>query len=74
MSSMVVMRTLNRIPTVDEQPIMVARDAFRSMHMSDTTGYSMISAGTFPLNVRRVGGRWMVNTADLRRYLGFDNG
>ncbi len=73
MSSMVVMRTLNRLPTVDEQPIMVARDAFRSMHLSDTTGYSLIADGRFPLKIRRVGGRWMVNTADLRRYLGLDN-
>ena len=67
------MNTLNRIPTIDEQPVMVARDAFRSMHRSDTTGYSLIADGRFPLKVRRVGGRWMVNTADLRRYIGLDH-
>jgi hypothetical protein len=65
-------RTLTPIPTVTEQPVMVARDVFPHLHMSDTTGYTLIADGKFPLKVRRVGGRWMVTTADIRRYLGLD--
>lgn len=51
---------------------MVARETFGPLGMSDATGYQMIADNKFPLEVRRQGGRWMVRTAHLRRYLGLD--
>ena len=60
------------VPMVEERPMLVAREAFRSLAMSDTTGYHLIAVGKFPLPVRKVGGRWMVLTRDLREYLGID--
>jgi predicted DNA-binding transcriptional regulator AlpA len=60
------------VPTVDEAPLLTARNTFDALNMCATTGYKMLNAGTFPIPVRRIGGRWMVNTADLRAYLGLD--
>ncbi len=65
-------RTLTPIPATAQQAVMVARDVFPHLHMSDTTGYQLIADGKFPVKVRRVGGRWMVATAELRLYLGLD--
>jgi hypothetical protein len=65
--------TTTAVPTIDERPLMVARETFGPLAMSDTTGYELIRTGKFPLPVRKVGGRWMVNTRDLREYLGLDN-
>lgn len=61
------------VPTVEERPLMVARETFGPLAMSDTTGYELIRKGKFPLKVRRLGGRWVVNTRDLRAYLGLDD-
>lgn len=61
------------VPTVNDRPLMTARETFKPLSMSDTTGYSLIADGKFPLKVRRVGGRWMVATAELRSFLGLDN-
>jgi predicted DNA-binding transcriptional regulator AlpA len=66
------MPTTTRVPTVDERPLLVARETFGPLAMSDTTGYELIRLKKFPLPVRKVGGRWMVNTRDLRNYLGLD--
>jgi hypothetical protein len=60
------------VPTVEERPLLVARETFGPLSMSDTTGYTLLAAGKFPLPARRVGGRWMVNTRDLREFLGLD--
>lgn len=51
---------------------MTARDMFGPLGMSDTTGYALIKRGEFPIALRRVGGRWMGNTIDLRRHVGLD--
>lgn len=65
--------TLTPIPPAEEMPSMNARHTFAYLGIqSDTTGYGLIADGKFPLKVRRVGGRWMVNTAELRRYLDLD--
>ena len=66
------MKALTTVPTVGEAPLLTARDTFGPLHMSETTGYMLISKGEFPVAVRKVGGRWMVRTADLRVYLGLD--
>jgi predicted DNA-binding transcriptional regulator AlpA len=62
----------NPIPEVSDQPVMTARDMFGPLGMSDTTGYALIKRGEFPIALRRVGGRWMGNTIDLRRHVGLD--
>lgn len=53
---------------------MTAREMFGPLQMSDTTGYALIKAGKFPIKLRRVGGRWMGNTIDLRRHVGLEDG
>jgi predicted DNA-binding transcriptional regulator AlpA len=60
------------IPTVAERPIMIARETFRPLGMSDTTGYQLLAENKFPVRAERRRGRWIVRTADLRRYLGLD--
>lgn len=60
------------VPTVAEQPMMVGRDTFAPLGLSTTTGYALLKRGEFPIPAQRVGGRWLVRTADLRRFLGVD--
>ena len=67
------MPTTATVPTVDERPLLTARETFRPLAMSDTTGYALIADGKFPLPVRKLGGRWVVNTRDLRQYLSLDD-
>ena len=64
---------MTKIPTVSEQPMIVARDCFRALGLSDTTGYALIAKGQFPLRVQRIGGRWMVSTRALRRFLDLED-
>ena len=52
---------------------MTAREMFRPLNMSDTTGYALIKRGDFPIPLRKIGGRWIGNTIDVRRYVGLDS-
>jgi predicted DNA-binding transcriptional regulator AlpA len=61
-----------KIPIPDEQPLMTARDVFPALNMSETTGYALIKSGHFPLRVQRIGGRWMIQTRELRDFLHLD--
>jgi hypothetical protein len=45
-------------------------DAARPFDVARTRSFQLAHAGTFPVPVLRIGGRWMVRTADLRRQLG----
>ena len=47
------------IPDVSVQPLMTAREMFRPLNMSDTTGYALIERGYFPIPLRKIGGRWI---------------
>lgn len=44
--------------------------AGRAFGLGKSTAYSHAKNGTFPCKVKRVGSRWVVLTADLRRALG----
>jgi predicted DNA-binding transcriptional regulator AlpA len=61
------------VPFAENQPLLdlwpVAGQIFG---MSRATTYTLATAGTFPVEVLRIGGRLKVRTIDIRRYLGLD--
>jgi predicted DNA-binding transcriptional regulator AlpA len=63
---------VTEIPAPEDQPLIVARDTFRQIGLSETTGYELIRQGKFPIPLVRIGGRWFAKTRDLRRFLGLD--
>ncbi|AMS03677.1 excise [Gordonia phage BetterKatz] len=46
------------------------RTAGRAFGIGKSMAYQLAKAGTFPCTVKRIGSRWVVPTADLRRALG----
>lgn len=46
------------------------RTAARAFGIGKTMAYQLAAAGRFPCKVHRIGSRWVVSTADLRRALG----
>ncbi|AXC38120.1 excise [Gordonia phage Ayotoya] len=46
------------------------RTAGRAFGIGKSTAYKLAKAGAFPCDVKRVGSRWVVPTAELRRALG----
>jgi predicted DNA-binding transcriptional regulator AlpA len=60
------------IPNPAEQPVVSAEEAFAQLGIDRTTGYRAIRAGTFPLEVIRIGRAIRVPTQALRRLLQFD--
>ena len=58
-------------PWPEETPIVpLWPDAAESFRIGRSRAYLMARQGTFPVPVLRVGGRWMVLTAELRKGLG----
>lgn len=60
------------VPLAEVVPLVPLLDVAAVLRMGRTRAYALNSAGRFPVEVLDVGGRYMVRTADLRRYLGLD--
>jgi hypothetical protein len=60
------------LPTAAERPLTPVIEAGSWLGLGRTTSYTLATSGRFPVEVLRVGGRYMVRTADLRRYLHLD--
>jgi len=61
------------LPTAAEQPLTPVQDAAVPLQMGRNTAYRLIASGGFPIEVLKIGKRYMVRTSDLRRYLGLDS-
>lgn len=62
------------IPDPAVRPALSAEEAFAELGIDRSTGYRAIRAGTFPLEVIRVGRLIRVPTAALMHLLGLDSG
>lgn len=51
-------------------PTVSPRESNRALGISDGLGYGLIARGEYPAKVLRLGRRYRVVTADLRRVLG----
>jgi hypothetical protein len=61
------------IPLPEHQPMLdLWPDGAEAIGVGRSSAYAMAAAGTFPVEVLRIGGLWKVRTADLRRYLRLD--
>jgi hypothetical protein len=60
------------VPLPDERPLLDLLDAAAPLEIGRTTAYDMAQRGEFPVEVLRIGGRYKVRTAELRKYLGLD--
>jgi len=59
------------IPWPDDNPtVRLWPTAAKAFNLGRSTAYAMAANGTFPVKALRVGGRWFVRTAELRRALG----
>jgi hypothetical protein len=59
------------IPWPEDQPVVpMWPTAARPFKVARSRSYQLASRGEFPVEVLRVGGNWMVVTANLRRKLG----
>lgn len=64
-------KTAPEIPWPEDQPMVpLWPDAARPFDVARSRAFQLAHSGTFPVPVLRVGGRWLVRTADLRRELG----
>ncbi|WP_432510646.1 helix-turn-helix domain-containing protein [Kineococcus sp. SYSU DK001] len=46
--------------------------AGRALGLGRTKSYELVQRGEFPVRVERIGGRWIVPTAELLRFLGLE--
>jgi hypothetical protein len=61
------------IPLPEQQPLVdLWPDAAEAIGIGRSSAYTQAAAGTFPVEVLRIGGLLKVRTADLRRYLRLD--
>jgi hypothetical protein len=62
-----------RLPDPEDDPLVpLWPDASEPFHIKRARAYLMANNGTFPVRTLKVGGRWFVRTADIRRELGLD--
>jgi hypothetical protein len=66
------METFVSVPDPEVQPLMRLLDAAVLLRLGRTTAYILAQRDEFPVEVLKIGGRLMVRTADLRRYLGLE--
>jgi len=57
------------VPLPEARPLLPLLEAASVLGISRSTAYLMAQGQTFPIEVLRIGGRYQVRTADLRRYL-----
>jgi hypothetical protein len=63
--------TVPDIPWPEEQPMLpLWPDAALPFHVARSRAFQLAHRDEFPVPVLKVGGRWLVRTADLRRQLG----
>jgi excisionase family DNA binding protein len=62
------------LPSAAEKPLLSVMEAASAFRLGRSTAYTLAASGRFPVEVLRVGGRYMVRTADVRRYLHLDDG
>jgi hypothetical protein len=59
------------LPWPEDQPMVpLWPTAAHPFHVRRSRAFQLAHRGEFPVEVLRVGGRWLVRTADLRRQLG----
>jgi predicted DNA-binding transcriptional regulator AlpA len=73
MTKVAVMATTTKVPTPDQQPLLDLLDAAPLFTIGRTTAYELAKRGEFPVPILKIGKRYKVRTADLRRYLGLDS-
>ena len=61
------------MPSAAEKPLLSVLEAGVALRLGRSTSYALATSGRFPVEVLKVGGRYMVRTADLRRYLHLDD-
>jgi hypothetical protein len=62
------------LPDPEVQPLVdLYPDAADAIGVGRSSAYNMAAAGTFPVEVLRIGWFWKVRTADLRRFLRLDD-
>jgi excisionase family DNA binding protein len=61
-----------KVPTPDQQPLLDLLEAAQPLDMGRSTAYMLAQRGEFPVPILRIGRRYKVRTADLRRYLRLD--
>lgn len=60
----------NTVPSASERPTLTVEEAGKLLGLSRGTAYQAVRCGDIP--ARRIGGRWIVPTAAVRRLLDLD--
>jgi excisionase family DNA binding protein len=56
-----------------ERQVLTVPEAATVLGMHETTIYRQLADGTFPLPVRKIGGRWKISRYQLDRFLSGDD-
>lgn len=60
------------VPLPGDKPLLDLLEAAPLLGIGRSTAYELAKRGKLPIEVLRIGARYKIRTADLRRYLGLD--